>query len=181
MPEQTTLIADTPYLRFVRRDNWSYVTRPNANGVVCIAALTDEQRVLLVEQHRPPVNCRVIELPAGLSGDLPNQSDEALTESARRELLEETGYHAEQLRTETVVASSAGLTDEVVTVFTASGLQKVAPGGGDENEEISVHEVPFAEVDRWLADAQADGRLIDSRVYAGLHFLRQNTSDEKDS
>ena len=177
MSEHTEVIAETRHLRFVRRGGWSYATRANTNGVVCIVALTDEEKVLLVEQYRPPVDCNVIELPAGLSGDLPNQSDEALEESARRELLEETGYQAKQLRTEAVVASSAGLTDEVVTIFTASGLQKVAPGGGDESEAITVHEVSLTEVDNWLARAQADGRLVDSRVYAGLNFLRQSIPD----
>ena len=177
MNEHSKTIAETKHLRLVQRGGWSYVTRANANGVVCIAARTDEDKVLLVEQHRPPVDCNVIELPAGLSGDLPNQADEALEESARRELLEETGYRAKKMLRKAVVASSAGLTDEVVTIFVAGGLEKIAPGGGDESENITFHEVPLTEVDDWLARAQADGKLVDGRVYAGLHFLRQNISD----
>ena len=43
----------------------------------------------------------------------------------------------------------------------------------DESEEIELHEVPLAEVNDWLARAQAAGRLVDGRVYAGLHFLAQ--------
>ena len=50
--------------------------------------------MLLVEQHRPPVNQTVLELPAGLVGDLSNQPLENLEQAAKRELLEETGYHA---------------------------------------------------------------------------------------
>jgi ADP-ribose pyrophosphatase len=177
MDETVETIAETKYLRLVQRGKWSYITRANANGVVCIVPLTDDDKVLLIEQYRPPVGCHVIELPAGLSGDLPNQADEALEESARRELLEETGYQAKHMRRKAVVASSAGLTDEVVTLFVAAGLEKIAAGGGDESENITVHEVPLAEVDDWLARAQIDGKLIDSRVYAGLHFLRQDISD----
>lgn len=175
--QETTTIAETKHLRLVQRGRWSYVTRPNANGVVCIVALTADDKVLLIEQYRPPVGCHVIELPAGLSGDLPNQADEALEEAARRELLEETGYQANDLWPRAVVASSAGLTDEVVTIFVAGGLEKIAAGGGDESENITIHEVPFAEVDDWIARAQADGKLVDSRVYAGLHFLRQDIRD----
>ena len=177
MDEHTKLIAESKHLRLVERGGWSYVTRANANGVVCIVALTAEDKVLLIEQYRSPVGCHVIELPAGLSGDLPNQADEALEASARRELLEETGYQARHLQRKAVVASSAGLTDEVVTIFVAEEVEKIASGGGDESENITVHEVPLAEVDGWLARAQADGKLVDSRVYAGLHFLRQDIPD----
>lgn len=169
-----TPIAETKHLRLVERDGWSYVERANASGVVCIVACTDEGKIVLVEQYRPPVGCNVIELPAGLSGDLADQADEALEEAARRELLEETGYLAKLLRRKAVVASSAGLTNEVVTMFVAEGLEKIAPGGGDESEKIEVHEVPLAEADGWLARAQTDGKLIDGRVYAGLHFLRHD-------
>ena len=172
MDEQTKVIAQTRHLRLVERGGWSFATRPNANGVVCIVALTDEGKVLLVEQHRPPVDCKVIELPAGLAGDLPSLPDEALEVAASRELLEETGYRAKHLRRRAVVTSSAGLTDEVVTMFVAEGLEKIAPGGGDEREEIVVHEVPLTEVDNWLARAATTGKLIDGRVYAGLYFLR---------
>jgi len=171
--QKTTTIAETKHLRLVRRDGWSYVERVNASGVVCIVALTNEGKVLFVEQYRPPVGCNVIELPAGLSGDLADQADEALEEAARRELLEETGYRAKHLKQKAVVVSSGGLTNEVVTMFVAAGIERIAPGGGDETEKIEVHEVPLKEADDWLARAQAAGTLVDGRVYAGLHFLRQ--------
>ena len=173
LPEDA--IAETKHLRLVQRDGWSYVERANASGVVCVIARTDEDKLLLVEQHRPPVRCNVIELPAGLSGDLANQADEALEEAAQRELLEETGYRAKQLNRKAVLASSAGITDEVVTMFVGTGLEKIASGGGDEHEDIQVHEVPIDEVDDWLARAQIAGKLVDGRVYAGLHFLRQDS------
>jgi ADP-ribose pyrophosphatase len=168
------VIAETTHLRFLNRGGWSYVERNNSTGVVCILARTSENRIILVEQHRPPVDCKVIELPAGLAGDLVDQADEQLEVAARRELLEETGYQAEQLRRATAVTSSAGLTNEVVTMFIADGLKKVAPGGGDESENIIVHEVALDEIDDWLIRAQASGKLVDSRVYAGLYFLLRN-------
>lgn len=174
MKKPVELIAQSKHLRLVKLDGWSYVTRTNAQGVVCIVACTDENNILLVEQYRPPVGCNVIELPAGLSGDLPNQADEMLESAAQRELLEETGYQAKHLLRKADIASTAGLADEVVTIFIARGLSKIAPGGGDASEDITVHEVPLSEVDAWLARAQADGKLIDGRVYAGLYFVRQD-------
>ena len=170
------VLAETQHLRFMDRGGWSYVARNTANGVVCIVARTKQDRIVLIEQYRPPVDRQVIELPAGLSGDLADQADEPFETAARRELLEETGYQAEQLRRITDVASSAGLTDEVVTMFVAEGLEKVAPGGGDESENITVHEVALHEVDDWLNQAQASGKLVDARVFAGLYLLRRESA-----
>ena len=171
MSNEIETMAETKHLRFLRRDGWDYVERPNATGVVCIVARTDNNAILLVEQFRPPVGCNVIEFPAGLAGDLENEPGETLEEAARRELLEETGYEAQSLTKKTVVASSAGVTNELVTIFLADGLKKVAEGGGDENETILLHEVPLDRADEWLAHAQSEGKLVDSRVYAGLYFL----------
>ena len=168
---QTDVLAETKYLRMVSRNGWSYVERTSVNGVVCVVARTQDNCLLLVEQYRPPVDCRVIELPAGLSGDLAGQSDEQLETAARRELLEETGYAAYSMKSIVDIASSAGLTNEVATFFIADQLEKVTPGGGDESEDIVVHEIPLPEIDDWLQDAQRSGMLIDVRIYAGLYLL----------
>ena len=47
-----------------------------------------------MEQFRKPVTARVIEIPAGLVGDEKEYREETLADSARRELLEETGFQA---------------------------------------------------------------------------------------
>ena len=57
-----------------------------------IAAVTDDERLSLVEQYRIPMQCRVLDLPAGLVGDDPGTAGEAMIDAARRELFEETGY-----------------------------------------------------------------------------------------
>ena len=74
--------------------------------MVAIIAVTDEDKLLLVEQHRPPVNQTVLELPAGLVGDLSDHPMEDLEQAAQRELLEETGYRAKRWREWITVASS---------------------------------------------------------------------------
>jgi ADP-ribose pyrophosphatase len=170
------IVAQGRFLRFVRRGRWEYVTRKGASGVVVVAAMTDEGNVLLVEQFRPPIGRRVIELPAGLAGDVEGTADEPLSEAANRELLEETGYRAARLEHVFTGPSSAGLTDEMVSLFVAAGLDRVSPGGGVEGEEIVIHEIPLAQIDRWLADRTQEGCLIDVRVYAGLYFLRRGAA-----
>lgn len=180
MPAEPTdrTVAHTPYLQLIDRGGWSFVQRTTGTGVVAVIAVTEQNRLILVEQYRPPVVGPVVELPAGLAGDLPDRPEEELREAARRELLEETGYAATELRPLITVASSAGLTDECVTIFLAADPRKVGAGGGDENEQITVHEVPLSEIDSWLEQAVGRGVLIDGRVYAALYLL-QNTPGKK--
>ena len=170
-PEVETL-ADGKHIALVRRGTWEYAARKNVSGIVGVVAVTGEGRLVLVEQDRPPVNRRVIELPAGLAGDDDRHRDEDLAAAARRELLEETGYAARDMRRVAAGAASAGMTDEVITLFLATGLTKAGSGGGDGSESITVHEVPLDGILDWLAAREADGRLIDLKVYAGLYFAR---------
>lgn len=171
-----TILAETPYLRFVKRNNWSFVERTAASGVVCIIAKTDDGEVILIEQTRPPVDRPVIEVPAGLAGDLAEHADEPLARAAQRELLEETGYQAGKMTEIMNVASCPGLCDEIVTFFRAEELQNVHDGGGDDSEDIRVHLVPLDQVDTWLAAQAEAGKLIDARVYTGLYFLKAGTA-----
>ena len=159
------------YLNLLERDGWELVSRSNASGVVKLVAVTPESEIVLVEQHRKPVNARVIELPAGLVGDHVSL-EETVFEAARRELEEETGYAAEHLELLMTCPSSAGMSDEIVTFILATGLERVGPGGGDDSEDIRVHVVPLAEVDRWLLDKQTRGTPLDPKIYAGLYWLR---------
>lgn len=168
MPER--VLADTRYLRFIDRDGWFFVQRPNATGVAVIVAVTDEGRLLLVEQFRPALNQTVIELPAGLAGDDGQDAGETLEVAARRELLEETGYSCSTMEALVTCASAPGLASEVMTLFRAGGLTREGPGGGVGGENIVVHEVPLAEVHAWLKARAEAGALVAIKVYAGLYF-----------
>jgi ADP-ribose pyrophosphatase len=119
------------------------------------------------------VGKRVIELPAGLAGDAKGHEDEDLEVAARRELLEETGYEARRMERVAAGAASAGMTDEVITLFVATGLKKVGPGEGDGEEEIIVHEVSLDRAMEWLSEQERGGRLIDLKVFAGLYFAER--------
>src|SRR5882672_6123707 len=90
---QTTLHTGK-FLALIQESHWEYVDRVNSPGAAIIAAVTDVQKLLLVEQYRIPLHSRTIELPAGMIGDEPGSGDESQAEAARRELLEETGYDA---------------------------------------------------------------------------------------
>ena len=172
--QETKTIAETKYLRLMEQGRWSFVKRTSTHRAVCIVAKTSSDAVLLIEQYRVPVACNVIELPAGLVGDLGDQSDESIEQGAARELMEETGYAASSWKRLAQLASCPGLTDEETTLVMAHGLRKEGVGGGDDTEQIIVHEIPLDQVDSWLTEANMAGKLIDVRVHSGLYFLRKS-------
>ena len=164
------ILFEGHFLRVKKKGHWEYVERCKTSGIVGILAITDRREILLVEQFRLPVNKRVIEIPAGLAGDITGEEDEALATAAKRELLEETGYEAQQMEFLTEGPPSAGLSTEVVTFFQAQSLRKVSEGGGDGTENIQVHAVPLAELQSWIETKRKEGCLVDYKVYAALYF-----------
>lgn len=166
------VIASGRFLELVHQGGWEFVRRRNASGVVVIAALTPDRCLLLVEQWRPPVGAPVIELPAGLAGDLADAADEPLEAAAARELEEETGWSPRDLRRVITSPNTAGAAAEVATLFVARDLVKIGDGGGDGSEAITVHAVPFDEVPGWIERRAAEGALIDAKVLSALWLLR---------
>jgi ADP-ribose pyrophosphatase len=163
--ELTTLYAGR-HLSMVMRGNWEFATRNTKRPSVGIVAITNAGNVVLVEQYRPPVSRRVVELPAGLAGDVSGAEDEALLEAAKRELLEETGYAAAQWVELGEGYSSPGLTDESIVLFLAQGLTKQSAGGGDGSEQITIHEIALDDVVGWL---HANDLSLDLKLLAGLY------------
>lgn len=170
-PTPITTLCAGKFLALIKEGHWEYAHRTNATGAAIIAAVTDERKILLVEQYRIPVHAPVIELPAGIIGDEPGSSDESHAEAARRELVEETGYDAGQIEALTHGPASAGLGSEIVTLFLATKLRRIGAGGGVAHEDITVHEVSLSEIDTWLAAKAKTGVLIDPKIYAGLYFI----------
>lgn len=152
------------------RNGWEFVSRNTHRPAVGIVAITDDERIVLIEQYRPPVGRRVVELPAGLAGDIAGHEGEALLLAAQRELLEETGYAASRWTELGVGYSSPGITDESIVLFLAEGLQKVEAGGGDGTESITIHEPPVANVAEWLA---THGVAVDLKLWAGLFAAQE--------
>jgi ADP-ribose pyrophosphatase len=154
------------------RGGWEYVERKKAKEAVAIVAVTEEGKLLLTEQDRPPVDSRVIDLPAGLVGDDGNADAEA---AAKRELEEETGYTCAGVERLAGGPTSPGITSEIVTFYRAAGVRNKGKGGGVEGEEITVHEVAIDELPEWLRKREKGGALIDLKIWSALYFLLQSS------
>jgi ADP-ribose pyrophosphatase len=165
------------YLSLLEVDGWEFASRSNASGVVVLVAVTPHDELVLVEQFRIPVGSAVIELPAGLVGDLADR-DEPLMLAAQRELLEETGFRAGSLQVLMACPSSAGMSDETITFILASELEKVADGGGDSSEDIRVHVIPIRQVDQWLSDRLAGGTPLDPKIFSALYWLNRRGQEQ---
>ena len=166
------IIHDGKFLRLCRKGQWEFVQRNNCSGIVIIAAITEDDRILFVEQYRPPVGKEVIEFPAGLANDHGKKRKESALSAAKRELLEETGYRAKKWVKILEGPVSSGSSSDLVTLFLAYNAQKVAVGGGDDLESIIVHAVSIKNVDQWLAKMKRKGCLIEPKIYTGLYFLK---------
>jgi ADP-ribose pyrophosphatase len=136
-----------------------YVRHP---GAVVMVALFDDGRVLLERQFRYPHGREFIELPAGKL-----EPGEPHLETAKRELLEETGYVASDWRRLGVLHPSVAYTDEAIELFLAKGLTK-KEARLDDGEFLEVLEVPFGEA---LAMVR-DGRITDAKSIAGLLWVK---------
>lgn len=165
------IITEGKFLRFCKEGTWEYVERNNCSGAVIVLAKTNHNKVLLVEQYRPPVQKNVIEMPAGLIGDEGDISESCLI-AGKRELLEETGYDAKEFEYLFGGPISAGLSSEVIHFVMAKDLQKVNDGGGVEGENIIVHEIELTKVDEFLNDQLKQGKLVDPKLNLSLALLK---------
>ena len=165
-------LASGKYLRLLRRGKWEYVERTKPVGAAFIGAVTPEGCLLVTEEYRVAVDAWVIGCPAGLVGDIDEFASEELFEAVARELQEEAGYRPESVRLLTRGPTSPGQITEVIATVLAEGLRRVGKGGGIDGEQIRIQEVPLRDIDQWLLEKEAEGRLIDPKVYTVLYFVK---------
>ncbi|MBA2482815.1 MAG: NUDIX hydrolase [Planctomycetes bacterium] len=110
-------------------------------GAVAVLAQPDERSVVLVRQFRYAVRRWTLEIPAGT-----RSADESAADTARRELLEETGYTCERLTEIMRMFPAVGVSDEELILFRAEGLTPGAnapePGELVSTEVVAISDLP---------------------------------------
>jgi ADP-ribose pyrophosphatase len=159
--DQAETVWQGRFITVKKHGTWEYVGRARGIQAAVILAI-DKGDVILVEQYRVPLGQRCLELPAGLVGD--EEEGEAVETSAARELEEETGYRPAQVERIGFFYSSPGMVSEGFTLVRASGLEKVSDGGGEGDEDITVHRVPLTGIVDFVAAKRAEGVAVDVRI-----------------
>ncbi|MBV2208291.1 MAG: NUDIX hydrolase [Thermomonas sp.] len=173
MSEAKETLYEGHWLRLVRIGHWESCERTHAQGMaVIVIAVTPQDDVLFVEQFRVPLGARTIEMPAGLVGD--DHAEDTLASAARRELIEETGWSAEQVDVLLTGPTSSGMSNERIAFVRARKLTRVGEGGGVDGEDITVHAVPRTQAPAWLMQKHAEGYELDLKLWAGLWMIDHN-------
>jgi ADP-ribose pyrophosphatase len=120
-----------------------------------------DPRILLVHQYRYAAGGRLYEIPAGI----PDGPDESWEEVARRELEEETGYRAGELRYLSRIYTTPGFTDEVIHLFAGTSLEpgRSAP---DFDEYLEVVKMPLSRV----LELIRTGEIVDAKSLAAILY-----------
>jgi ADP-ribose pyrophosphatase len=136
-----------------------YIRHP---GAVLILPLLPGARVLLERQFRYPHGRAFIELPAGKK-----EAGEAPLETAKRELLEETGYVAREWARLGIIHNAIAYSDEGIELFVAQGLEQ-RTARLDAGEFLEVFEASLEEAVAMVRD----GRITDAKTVAALLWPR---------
>lgn len=143
-------------------DDFYTVTIPDA---ALIVALTEDGHVLLKSEYRYACKQDVIECPAGMvnPGETPDQT-------AKRELLEETGYESDSWEYLGPTWESTSKLTNTMHLFLARDCRRVSEQKLDDNEHVEVIRIPFDEAVEWVmngrinANSSAHALLKASRI-----------------
>jgi ADP-ribose pyrophosphatase len=136
-----------------------YIRHPGACAVV---ALFDDGKVVLERQFRYPHGREFIEIPAGKL-----EPGEPHLETAKRELLEETGYTAAEWKRIGVIHPAIAYTDEAIELYLAKKLTK-QQRNLDQGEFLEVLTLPFDEAIAMIRD----GRITDAKTVSALLLVQ---------
>lgn len=136
----------------------------NHPGAVAVIAITEDNKILFVEQYRKALERSIIEIPAGKM----EKGEEPIV-TARRELEEETGYTSDDFRFVQAFATSPGFADEVIHIYVAEKLKKLdIPVDLDEDEFVELMEVTLEEAEAMVAD----GRIYDAKTAFAVLWVK---------
>lgn len=142
-----------------------YIHHP---GAVVVLPFLEEGDVILERQFRYPASQVFIECPAGKID--PGESPE---ETARRELLEETGYTCRELRYLGKTHPGIGYTDEIIYLYEGYGLS-LQDVNRDDDEFLEIFHVPFEEARQMVLR----GEITDAKSVAAILLSYENRRSE---
>jgi ADP-ribose diphosphatase len=141
-------------------------------GAVIIVPMLDDQTVLLAREYACGMHHYELGLPKGRL-----ERDESVLEGANREMMEEIGYGARDLREINAFSLAPGYMTHITHIVLARDLyEEKLPG--DEPEDLEVVPWPINDL-RSLADREdcTEGRTIAALYYARDYLQEENAHD----
>ncbi|WP_019242120.1 MULTISPECIES: NUDIX domain-containing protein [Bacillus] len=133
-------------------------------GAVAILAITEENKIVVVEQYRKALEKSIVEIPAGKL----EPGEEPLV-TAARELEEETGYVSETLEHIISFYTSPGFADEIIHLYLAKGLTKKENSAPcDEDEFVEVEEISLQEAVQYIKEK----KINDAKTAYAIQYLQ---------
>lgn len=133
--------------------------KANAPKAVMVAAITEQQEIILVREYAAGTEQYELQLPKGIVE--PGESGE---EAANREMAEETGLAAKSVKVIRTLKVSPGYFQHDTDLVLASGLYEKKLDSGDEPEELEVVRFPLSKIDDLLSRED----FSESRSIAGV-------------
>lgn len=132
---------------------------------VNIIPITIDHQVVMIRQYRHGSREVTLEIPGGLldPGDNPEKA-------ADRELLEETGYQAEEWVKIGVVSPNPAIFSNRCYTFIARNIKKVCDPNPDQTEDIEVALIPLSDIPELIRKGEIDHAMVITAFY--LYFLR---------
>jgi ADP-ribose pyrophosphatase len=140
-------------------------------GAVAVIALTDAGELVMERQYRYPLGRDMMEIPAGKI----DPGEDPLA-TARRELLEETGYTAAQWWHVATIHIAIAYSNERIEIYLAKGLRQEGAKPDDE-EFLEVFTLPLATALAWVRE----GKITDSKTVSGLFWAEKVLGGEWDA
>jgi len=127
---------------------------------VNIIPITTDQQVVMVKQYRHGSRQVTLEIPGGIvdPGDTPE-------EAASRELLEETGYQADEWVKIGEVSPNPAIFNNRAHTFVARNLKKVGDPSPDQTEDIEVVLVPISNIPQLIRTGTIDHAIVMAAFY----------------
>jgi len=109
----------------------------NHRDAVAALPVTDDGKLVMIEQYRHPVSKFVLDIPGGLidPGEKPENS-------IKREILEETGYQTSHIEYLSRFCTDPSMSPQEIILYKASGLVKVSEAKREDSTPIKVHLLP---------------------------------------
>lgn len=130
------------------------------NGAVAVLAVTNEDKIVLVRQYRKPMDQIILEVPAGKL-----EGDEDPKACAERELIEETGFKAKDMKRIASFYTSPGFSDELVHLYRGRGLT-AGEAQPDEDEFVEVLYISLPEAKKYIETGEIKDAKTIMAIYA---------------